>query len=216
MDTFVLDYIYNMDGTGFCLGTSQSSRVLVNTRELQNWKVQHSRQEWITAIECILASGVALPPLLIFKAKHANSGWIPYSTPPNWRFSTSTSSWRSDSHGYEWLTTIFEPETQLANANSKRLLIMDSHSSHVTANVIQFCITKNIELLILPPYTSHILQLLNVGPFSPLKRTLASESNALSRLDATRLSRIEWIAMFIHAQQAAFTTRNIKAGWRKT
>ena len=95
---------YNMDESGFAIGESQITRALVNIREKSSWKVINGRQEWITAIECVSASGEALPPLLIFKAKHTNTAWIPPDTPSNWRFSTSTNGWTSDSHGYEGLT----------------------------------------------------------------------------------------------------------------
>jgi hypothetical protein len=68
--------IYNMDESGFGVGTSQSSRALVNIREKSSWKVISGRQEWITAIECISAASVAIPPLVIFKAQHTNTAWI--------------------------------------------------------------------------------------------------------------------------------------------
>jgi len=110
----------------------------------------------------------------IFKAKHTNDAWIPAQAPRDWRFSTSSSGWTSDSHGYEWLTRVFEPLTRPQDPTTRRLLIMDGHSSHVTANVIAFCIKNAIDLLILPPHTSHILQPLDVGVFAPLKRALAS------------------------------------------
>ena len=72
-----------MDESGFGVGTSQASRALVNIKEKSSWKVISGRQEWITAIECISASGKALPPLLIFKAKHTNTGWILPIAPSN-------------------------------------------------------------------------------------------------------------------------------------
>jgi hypothetical protein len=75
--------IFNVDESGFALGDTLSSRVLVNKEDLRGFKKIAGRQEWITAIECIGASGVVLPPLLIFKAKHTNTGWILQSTPPN-------------------------------------------------------------------------------------------------------------------------------------
>jgi hypothetical protein len=74
--------IYNMDESGFAVGTSQSSRVLVNIRDKVSWKVVSGRQEWVTAIECVSAAGQALPPLVIFKAKHFNTAWIPVQVPP--------------------------------------------------------------------------------------------------------------------------------------
>jgi hypothetical protein len=114
------------------------------------------RQEWIIAIKYIGASGIALPPLLIFKAKYTNTTWIPASTPENWKFSISTSGWTSDNHAYEWLTTLFEPET-CRNNGKRRLLLLDGHGSHLIARFIAFYINKSIDLVVLPPHTSHIL-----------------------------------------------------------
>jgi hypothetical protein len=206
--------VYNMDESGFAVGASQSSRALVNIREASSWKQIGSRQEWITAIECVSAAGAAIAPLLIFKAKHTNTGWIPAQTPQDWRFSTSSSGWTSDSHGYEWLTTVFEPLTKPTDPTSRRLLIMDGHSSHITANAIAFCMRNSIDLLILPPHCSHILQPLDVGVFAPLKRALAFETDATLRLDTGRIPRVEWVEMYIRARRKALTSHIILSGWR--
>jgi len=70
-----------MDESGFAIGASQTTRALVNIREKSSWKQIGSRQEWITTIECISAAGAAVAPLLIFKANHTNTAWIPVRTP---------------------------------------------------------------------------------------------------------------------------------------
>ena len=155
-NSYPSDAIFNVDETGFALGTTLPSKVLIRGGDTRAFKKISGRQEWITAIECIGASGVALPPLLIFKAKYTNTAWIPASTPENWKFSTSTSGWTSDNHAYEWLTTLFEPETR-RNDGKRRLLLLDGHGSHLTAKFIAFCLDKNIDLVVLPPHTSHIL-----------------------------------------------------------
>ena len=90
-----------MNESRFAVGTNQSSRILINIHKKQNWKIIQNKQEWITTIKCINAAGAILPPLLIFKAQHTNSAWIPSNTPSNWHFSTSNSGWTSDSHDYE-------------------------------------------------------------------------------------------------------------------
>jgi hypothetical protein len=82
----------------------------MNVREKSSWKVIAGRQEWITAIECVSAAETAIPALMTFKAQHINAAWIPAHTSRDWRL-TSNTGWTSDSHAYEWLTTVFEPET---------------------------------------------------------------------------------------------------------
>jgi hypothetical protein len=90
-----------MDETGFAVGNTQSTRIIVDSTQKSNWKVTAGKQEWITVLECANAAGAALPPLVIFKAQNTNSAWIPSNTPSEWRFSTSNSSWTTNSHGYE-------------------------------------------------------------------------------------------------------------------
>jgi DDE superfamily endonuclease len=203
-----------MDESGFAVGDSQCSRALINVREESSWKVVSGRTEWITAIECVSAANKAIPPLLIYKAKHTNTAWIPTHTPSNWRFSTSTSGWTSNSHAYEWITTVFEPHTRPEDPSIRRLLIMDGHVSHITANLIAFCMQNTIDLLILPPHTSHVLQPLDISVFAPLKRALAYETDQTSRLDSGRISRIHWTEMYIRARTKAFSSDNIRAGWK--
>jgi len=212
-NSYPSDAIFNVDETGFALGTTLPSKVLIRGGDTRAFKKISGRQEWITAIECIGASGVALPPLLIFKAKYTNSAWIPASAPENWKFSTSTSGWTSDNHAYEWLTTLFEPETR-RNDGKRRLLLLDGHGSHLTARFIAFCIDKSIDLVVLPPHTSHILQPLDIGVFSPLKRALSAEIEKLFRLDTRRIPRIEWTEAYITARAKAFTTRNVESSFR--
>lgn len=59
---------------------------------------------------------------------------------------------------------------------------------------------NGIDLLILPPHCSHVLQPLDVGVFSPLKRALATETDAVSRLDLGRIKRVEWTEMYIRVR----------------
>jgi hypothetical protein len=212
-NSYPSDAIFNVDESGFALGTTLSSKVLIRRGDTRAFKKISGRQEWITAIECIRASGVALPPLLIFKAKYTNTAWIPASTPENWRFSTSNSRWTSDSHAYEWLTTLFEPETR-RNDRKRRLLLLDRHGSHLTARFIAFCINRSIDLVVLLPHTSHILQPLDVGVFSPLKQALSTEIEKLFRLDTRRIPRVEWTEAYITARNRAFIPRSIESSFR--
>ncbi|SCU80637.1 LAMI_0B03224g1_1 [Lachancea mirantina] len=62
--------------------------------------------------------------------------------------------------------------------HQKRVLIIDNHYSHYCKPVLDFVASKNIVLLLLPPNTTHLLQPLDVGVFSVLKkrvRNLATE-----------------------------------------
>jgi hypothetical protein len=72
-NSYPSDAIFNVDESGFALSTTLPSKVFIRRGNTRAFKKISGRQEWITAIECVGASGVALPPLLIFKVKYTNT-----------------------------------------------------------------------------------------------------------------------------------------------
>ena len=91
---------------------------------------------------------------------------------------------------------------------------LDGHGSHLTARFIAFCIDTSIDLVVILLHTSHILQPLDVGVFSPLKRALSAEIEKLFRLDTRRIPRIEWTEAYITARNRAFIPRSIESSFR--
>jgi hypothetical protein len=75
--------ICKLDESGFAVGTSQTSRALVNVRDKTSWTKIQGRQEWITAIEVPDAADIMGPPLLIFKSKHLSTAWVTGHAPPD-------------------------------------------------------------------------------------------------------------------------------------
>ena len=61
--------MWNMDESGFGIGESQSSKVIIPVGYKQATKMVAEKQEWITDIECINALDEAIPPMIIWKAK---------------------------------------------------------------------------------------------------------------------------------------------------
>jgi hypothetical protein len=166
--------IYNVDETGFSIGSSRKSVVLLDQLNQRQEKKQLGRQEWITCLECVSALGVTLPLYLIFKGENLNSGWVLDETLGDWNFITSKKGWTSDLIGFEWLKTHFQLFVS-KSTNLRHLLIINSHSSHITAQFIAFCITSKIDLFLLLPYSSHKTQPLNLSIFRPLKTALNLE-----------------------------------------
>jgi hypothetical protein len=156
----------------------------------------------------------ALPPCLIFKGENLNSGWIPDETPADWRFITSKKGWTSDLIGFEWLKTHFQPLVS-KSTDSRYLLIIDGHSSHVTARFIAYCITSKIDLFLLPPHSSHKTQPLDLSIFGPLKTAINLEVDRIFRHSTMRLPRVEWTLAYIKARARCFKPSSIESGFRK-
>ena len=51
---------------------------------------------------------------------------------------------------------------------------MDGHSSHVSWQFLDYCLQNDIIPFCLPPHSTHLLQPLDVGLFSPLQRNYSS------------------------------------------
>jgi hypothetical protein len=206
--------IWNMDESGFGIGESQTTKVLIPFQYNQKSKAIGGKQEWVTTIEAVNAAGEALSPMIIWKGKHLNSGFISEDTPKDWSFAVSENGWTSNTLGLEWLIQVFERKTREKAAGARRLLIADGHGSHIRADFIAYCMEHDIDLLILPPHCSHILQPLDVGVFAAFKRACAAEADDTFRLSTQRINRSEWLKMFQRARKKAMSQENILSGWR--
>src|SRR5436190_19676846 len=98
-----LEDIYNMDKTGFALGTLAKTYVIVNKTYGTRYQASPGRQEWLTIIECICADGTAISPFVIFTGKTLSQDWIPANFDDSWQFSVNTQGWTSNNHALEWL-----------------------------------------------------------------------------------------------------------------
>jgi hypothetical protein len=66
----------------------------------------------------------------------------------------------------------------------------------------------------MPPYSSHLLQLLNVGCFSPLKRAYGDEINSLAQYSTKKIKKEAFLPAFKVAFKKLITKENICAGFR--
>jgi hypothetical protein len=61
----------------------------------------------------------------------------------------------------------------------------------------------------MPPHSSHLLQPLDVGCFSPLKRAYSREIEALIRHHINHITKLEFLPAFKAAFNRSFTAANI-------
>jgi DDE superfamily endonuclease/Tc5 transposase DNA-binding domain len=209
--------IYNMDETGSSIGMLQRKYVIVNKMEQAQGKIEPRRQEWVTVVECICADGSSIPPLIIFKGENLNCRWIPTNSSEDWYYACNSKGWTSNEHAIEWLQKCFEPTTTQEKANSAtQLLIYDGHGSHVTGPFLSHCLKHDIQVVLLLPHTSHLLQPLDVGVFSPLKHYLSQNIDKLVCTGIAKVEKCEWVECFVKARPLALTSKNIQSGFKAT
>lgn len=207
---------WNMDEAGIFQALGINNLILGQANRKSSIKKKPGLSAWCTIIEAISGTGRFLDPLVIFKGKEGQQQWFPedmnYLT--HWNFTTSPNGWTSDAIGLEWLRTIFIPATRPQGGLTKRLLILDGHGSHATPEFMRLCIANRIQLLYLPPHTSHVLQPLDISVFGPLKSAYRATLDLASRGLSTSLTPKEtFLECYFLSRKKALTEANILAGW---
>jgi hypothetical protein len=94
------------------------------------------------------------------------------------------------------------------------LLIVDSHESYNLHEFYKYCEEEKIIVLCMPPHSSYLLQPLDVGCFSPLKRAYGDEISSLARYSTKQIKKEAFLPAFKAAFKKAITKENICAGFR--
>ncbi|KAK7190682.1 Tigger transposable element-derived protein 2 [Paraphaeosphaeria sporulosa] len=79
------------------------------------------------------------------------------------------------------------------------------------------CKQHQIQLLYLPAHSSHVLQPLDLAPFSVIKSSYRQQIQELASLDdAAPVKKERFITCYYQAREAGLTERVIRAGWLAT
>ncbi|OAG39694.1 hypothetical protein AYO21_06162 [Fonsecaea monophora] len=73
--------VYNMGETGVLLGQATTVKMLVHSEDTRRHRGTGVKRVLVTAIECVSATGTALPPLIIWPASTHRSVWTTHPTP---------------------------------------------------------------------------------------------------------------------------------------
>ena len=204
------DDIYNFDETGFAIGLIATAKVITR-REYYGRRslLQPGNRAWVTTIECINASGWALPPCVIFKGKVFIESWFD-GLPDDWRFEVSPNGWTSDEIGLRWLEKLFIPSTSSRTKGKYRLLILDGHGSHLTPKFDEICEKNDIIAICMPPHSSHLLQPLDIGCFAVLKRAYGRLIESKMRARINHIDKLDFLEAYPSARIEAFKSETIK------
>jgi hypothetical protein len=94
------------------------------------------------------------------------------------------------------------------------LLIIDGHESHCSVELQDYCKENKIIALCMPPHSSHLLQPLDVVPYSLLKRYYGDGISLLARSRIYYIDKETFLLAFKAAFKKTFTQENICAGFR--
>ncbi|EEA25964.1 hypothetical protein TMatcc_005785 [Talaromyces marneffei ATCC 18224] len=209
--------IYNFDETGFAMGLCATAKVITGSDRYARPKLlQPGNREWVTAIEATNSTGWAIPSYIIFKAKkNVRLGWFD-DLPSDWKINISENGWTTDQIGLEWLKTHFIPYINGRSMGSYRMLILDGHGSHLTAEFDRTCTENNIIPICMPPHSSHLLQPLDVGCFAVLKQYYGQVVEQRIRLGFNHVDKIDFLTAFPQARTVAYKAQTIRNSFTAT
>ena len=165
----------------------------------------------ITVLACALAAGYAIPPFVIFDRQTLNpqltKGEISGTS-----YGLSPNGWIDRKLFCDW---VLEHFLEYAPPARPLLLLLDGHSSHYCPEVITACAAEEVIILALPPNTTHIIQPLDRGCFSPLKSQWKKVVQSyMAKNHGKAVTRYEFSSLFAEAWYSAMTAKNIHAGFK--
>ena len=162
--------LWNCDETGLCTAAGAKSLLVKRGTKQVSEVSSGSDREYIT-IHCAgCASGEPLPPFILYKGKNTYRRWM-VGGPAGALYGISESGWMDPANFLSWFLKLFLPAVSHLTKTGTVLLFFDGHYSHISLHLIRPARENNVHLLCLPPNTTHILQPLDVGFFSPLKNS---------------------------------------------
>jgi hypothetical protein len=197
---------YNFNETGFMMGVICPTMVVTRADRCGRGKaVQPGNQEWATAIACINNEGWSVPPFLVVQGKNHLSNWyIDGGLPPNWVIKPTSNGWTNNETGLEWLKH-FDKHTATRARGPYRILVLDGHESHESAEFQEYCKSHNIITLGLPSHSSHLTQPLDVGCFSVLKQAYGRQIEMFIKAHINHITKVEFFLAFTAAYKESMT-----------
>ena len=163
------DRIFNVDETGLSV-VQRPGKIVAKKGQKQVGKITSAeRGKNHTAVFCMSASGLFVPPMLVFPRIRLPEALL-RGAPPGILGAATSSGWMDNDTFVDWLKH-FQAHVRPSSTN-KVLLLLDNHNSHKSLAAIDYARQNGIIMLSIPPHTSQRIQPLDVTVFGPLKTYL--------------------------------------------
>jgi hypothetical protein len=159
--------IYNFDKTGFAMGVIATAKVVTILENLGNQVLlQPGNRGWVTVIEAVNSTGLAIPPVIIFKGKVHIQSWLRIFHAIGQYQLVLMAGLRMNlaSNGLK-TPSILTPRAEKGGDIEYLFSTAMAAILHPNLTIIA---RKTILFQCMPPHSSHLLQPLDVGCFAVL------------------------------------------------
>nr|CAH7767142.1 unnamed protein product [Callosobruchus chinensis] len=208
--------VFNVDETGITIVQHKHSKVIsLKGKKQISTLTSAERGKLITIITCMNASGVYIPPVLIFPRKNMKAELM-IGAPAGAVAECHISGWVQTDIFTRWFKHFIK--FAKPTAADPVLLVLDGHFSH-TRNIelIDLAKENHVTIICLPPHSTNKMQPLDVAFMSPLKTFYAQEiENWLRENQLNTVSQYGIASIFCKAYNRAATMETSCNGFRKT
>eukprot|EP00171_Calliarthron_tuberculosum_P004068 IDg4068t1 len=222
-------HVFNLDECGFSVkGMTWGKRIKrvvhAGTTSFQRTLSWSGSVDHVTCMAVVSAAGrswtpaFVLPGVLARYRRRQDGRWetaADFLPKPNYLYQREVAGMDSDIF-YGWAQEFVEETASLRREGKYILLVYDGYASHCTYRTLKLFKDNNVVVVSLPAHTSHALQPLDVGVFSPLKNAFRKVLNrrVVVATKSTRNDIFTLCELLQLAVHESMTPSNIIAGFR--
>jgi hypothetical protein len=208
--------LYNFDETGFRIGCPKGVEVLIPIEVQELYSLSPENRRSITIIETIAANGTTpIPPVIIVQGKYHMESWYgPGGLTSNELVLLSENGYTSDVLGVRFMKHFIE-HTQAGPDQSWKLLLMDNHNSHMTAEFVELARANRVVPFPFPSHLTHCMQPLDVGIFQPYKHWHNKAIQSATESLDFEYSLNSFFGDLYTIREKTFSKSTVQHAWRK-
>lgn len=211
---------WNVDETNFVLNpvpkkvyAKRGSKVVYNVE-------RGKAKENITCTYAVAADGRTVPPLITFKETFGGlveAATVSGSMGANFGFNTTASGWMRGDAFFYFVTQHLHPRWNAMELPRPIVLVVDGYTGHHSLRLFKWCSENDVVLVVLYPNATHILQVLDVAVFGPLK---AKYCDLFQKWKCDNpgqtFNEVEFVKLLKQTNDAVINVDTIVNGWRST
>jgi len=207
--------IFNVDESGYTICQRPTKIVAKKGKHNVGQVTSAEKGKTVTAVCCTSATGVYVPPMLIFPRARMKAALLD-NAPAGSVAEASKSGWITESIFTKWFQH-FIGNVSPHSRSQPVVLLMDGHCSHTSnLDVVQMATENNVVLIVLPSHCTHRLQPLDISFFRSLNINYNAEVTAWLRNHPGRcVTEYEIGGLFSCAYGKAASVNNATKGFEK-
>jgi len=211
--------IWNFDESGFSIEVEGTQKIVtrIKNRKIKIFHPDSACRQYVSACESIRTTGDTAPPMLIFEGKQYLEKW--FSEDIGLHLDTiiglNDSGYMNDELSMTYIKH-WDRFTRDTRVGAWRVLLSDRYGAHVHYDFVDYCWNNHIIPYSLPPYSTHLMQPLDVTCFQPVKHYHRKAIDKAVRLDATKFPVIEFFSAFEYIREQSFKRETIISAFEQS